>query len=60
MYTIAFAIGVCLIGMSIISAFLPPPYQNVNLTAIFGGLGAVNVISSLIFKPARDLSNCTN
>lgn len=57
MYTIAFVIGVVLIGIAVISAFLPPPYQNFNLTALFAGLGAADIVSSLIFRPARDLQS---
>jgi hypothetical protein len=57
MYTIAFIIGVILIGVAVISAFLPPPYQNFNLTALFAGLGAADIVSSLIFRPAKDLQS---
>lgn len=57
MYTIAFIIGVIMIGVAIVSAFLPPPHQNLNLTALFAALGAGNIVSSLIFKPAKDLQS---
>jgi hypothetical protein len=46
-----------MIGVAIVSAFLPPPHQNFNLTALFAALGAGNIVSSLIFRPARDLQS---
>jgi len=60
MYTIAFTLGVIMISISIIIAILSayiPQYKDINLIALFAGLGAVNVVSSMIFRPARELQN---
>jgi hypothetical protein len=55
MYTIAFYIGVVLIGVSVISAFLPPTMKDINITTLFAGIGAADLIGSLIFRPASEL-----
>lgn len=58
MYTVAFILGVAMIGiaisMTILSALIPV-YKDINLIALFAGLGAANVVSSLIFRPANSL-----
>jgi hypothetical protein len=51
MYTSAFVLGLMMMAGSLIAAFVHPGKSNL----VLGGLGAADVITFLIFKPAQDL-----
>lgn len=54
MYTVAFYMGVLLVAISVIASLY---YHSDQSTLILGGLGLVDIIASMIFKPAQDLQN---
>jgi len=54
MYTVAFYMGVLLVATSVIASLY---YRSDKSTLILGGLGLVDIIASMIFKPAQDLQN---
>ena len=50
MYTAAFVVGLSMLVVSMIAAF-----RDLHSAALLGGLGALDVITFLVFKPAEDL-----
>jgi hypothetical protein len=54
MYTIAFYVGLGLIGLSVIASLVLK--ENVS-ALIFGGLGMADVVTAFVFRPAQELQN---
>lgn len=53
MYTIAFYFGILLIIIAVLPIFFN--ISNETYSAIFGGLGIIDLTAFLVFKPAEDL-----
>jgi len=54
MYTIAFYVGIALIGLSVFASLW---LKEDGAALIFGGLGMADVVTTFIFRPAQELQN---